>query len=765
MKGQIRRIDALAKVKGKAIYAADLRLEKMLYLKVLRSAYSHAIIKNIDVSEALKVPGVKLVLTAQDVPGVNCQDKERPMLAIDRVRYRGDGVALVAAETTESAAAALKLIKVSYEPLPEIYDPAEALKPGAIAIHGTSNELGRHKVRKGNIEEGFAKADVIIQRRYETSRVQHCAIEPEACLTQMEGADKIVVFCPCKSPFNVRRMVAEALNLKLSQVRVVQTVVGGSFGGKDSDMGIMAARAALVTWRTGRPAKMVYTREESIIEGTKRHPYIMNYKVGATKEGRLCAMEIDIVADAGAYKGKTPLVTWRSAVEATGPYEVPHVKTDIVAAYTNTPVSDALRGFGSPQVNFGIELLMDELALMLDIDPAELRRNNAVQDGSISATGQLLQDVGVSECLEQVTKQADWSNKIAEIKIYNEKQKSKGKLGKRRGIGIACCYRGSALGAGGEGLDAAGAVVSIQKDASVLISCGIGEMGQGFQTVAARIVKEILAVPEETIFYNSLDTSVIPDSGPTVASRGTSLGGSAVIIAAEKVKKTMAEVAAEYLQVPVERIVFVPGKVADSENLEKAISFEDLVKLCLSKEKSLYGFGWYSAPRVWWDGEKGCGDAYFSYTYAADIAEVEVDLATGKVEVLNFYAAHDVGNAISPREVKGQIGGGVAMGIGYALLEEVELKQGATANPNLDGYLLPTAADTGTIHPIIVECKDRHGPFGAKGLGEPATQIVAPAIVNAVCNALGTRFYKLPLSLELVYDEIQNRISPCEREM
>ncbi|MEW6621518.1 MAG: xanthine dehydrogenase family protein molybdopterin-binding subunit [Bacillota bacterium] len=743
MDNSISRIDAVSKVLGKAQYAADIYLKDMLYVKVLRSKYPHAEINHIDTTKARQVPGVHLTLTAKDIPGMCGQEKERPVLCEHRVRYTGDGIALVAAETSEVALKALESIVVDYTPLEVVSNPLDALKTGSISIHSGGNETGRHKVRKGNISEGFEQADLIFEREYKTSRVQHAAIEPEAAVAVMEGHNKITIYCPCKSPFNVRRMVAEALGINLGQVRVVQCVVGGSFGGKDSDMAIMASRVALVTWLSGRSSKMVFTREESLLESTTRHPYILKYRVGATKTGHICAMKIDIIADAGAYQSKTPLVTWRSAVEATGPYNVPHVSIDIVAAYTNNPVSDALRGFGSPQVNFAVELLIDELAAELNIDPLQLRIQNCFSEGAVSATGQVLHDVAILECLQKAAEATDYQRKKSEYTLNN----IAGSKHKKRGIGMACSFRGSALGAGGEGIDAAGAIVSIQKDGTIVISSGIGEVGQGFHTVAARIVMETLGVPLERLIFNQLDTSSVPDSGPTVASRGTVLGGSAVKIAAEKIKDTLLNVATKRLKVSKDILSLENDMVLSKEVSNINIDITEVVKWCFQEEKSLYEFGWYSAPKVWWDSENGCGHAYFSYTYAADVAEVEVDLSTGKVDIIEFTAVHDVGNAINPASVKGQICGGVAMGIGYALTEELNIKDSVLINSNFDTYLLPTSMDVGKIKPIFIEHKDRFGPFGARGLGEPATQIVAPAIINAICDAcLESLYLKLEKS-------------------
>lgn len=741
----VKRLDAVAKVTGRAKYAADLSFPHMAWIKVVRSPVPHALIKEIDWSEARAVGGVLGVFTGKDFPGKVAQEKERPVLAVNRVRYVGEGVAMVAAENEEIAREAARKIRVEYEALPAVLDPLEAMRPEAPQVHGESNIICHHVVRRGNIEEGFAQADIILERTYRTHRVQNAALELETAVAVPEG-DNVVVYCPCKSPFNIRRLVADALALPLNRVIVRETTIGGSFGGKDYDMGVLAARAALVAMLLKRPARISLTREESTIEGTKRHPYVLTYKIGTKKDGTLCALKVHAVADGGAYVSKTPLVTWRSAVEATGPYRIPHVQVDVYGVFTNNVYSDALRGFGSPQVNFATELLMDELAEILGMDPLELRLKNALREGDTGPTGQVMRDVSLITCLNRVAEASGWEDK--------RKNYGREKGYKRKGIGLACSFRGSCLGAGGEGLDAAAAALLIHRDGTADLSCGIVEVGQGSRTAFARIASEILGLPVDRINVNAVDTSRVPDSGPTVASRGTVIGGNAVLKAAEQVRRAMAGVAAELLECSPEEVEFKEGRVGTRDG-SRALSFEELAGECYRRGVSLYGFGWYKAPDVFWDREKGQGEAYFAYVYAASIAEVEVDLETGKVEVLRYYAAHDVGKALNKLEVEGQISGGAAMGIGYALLEDLGLAAGEIRNINYDRYLLPTALDTGTIIPLVVEEPCRFGPLGARGLGEPATQIVAPAIINAVCHAIGSRLYEIPASLEKVLSKVR----------
>lgn len=519
--------------------------------------------------------------------------------------------------------------------------------------------------------------------------------------------------------------------------------MGGSFGGKDEVMFSMAARAALLALKTDRPVKMVNTRDESILESYKRHPYKMKYKVGATKEGKLVAMEIKCLADSGAYACQTPFVTWRSVVQATGPYEVPHVRTDTYGYYTNNVYTGAMRGYGSPQIIFAQESLMDELAEELKMTPRALRLKNIYHNNSITASGQKLDNHQVS--LEEVIDKAvEASNYKEKYRGYSEPQSGD----KKRGIGMAISFRGCSLGA--EATDAAGAIVAIQRDGSILISCGLAENGEGLKTVFTQIAAEELGVGIKRINYMEVDTSVSPESGATVASRSTILGGNAVKNAACQLKEILAKIVAAEFKIRVDNLDFKNENIYEKNKEQKIISFDEAVNLANQKREFLSAFGWYKAPDISWDEETGQGRPYFTYVYGCQIAEVEVDTATGQIEVLKMTAAHDVGKAINPATLKGQIYGGVMMGLGYGIMEEVETVQGYIKNTNFDEYLIPTIKDMPEISPIIVENPDPHGPYGAKSIGEPTLELGAPAIANAVAQATGKRIRHLPLNLERV---------------
>jgi len=542
--------------------------------------------------------------------------------------------------------------------------------------------------------------------------------------------------------FSSRRSVAAALKLDLNRVQIIQATLGGSFGGKDEVMTAMCCRAALLALATGRPVKMVNTREESMLESYKRHPYVLYYKWGAKRDGSITAMEARCIADGGAYASMSPFVTWRSVVQATGPYHCENVKTDVYAVYTNNNYTGAMRGFGSPQVNFAIESMMDELAEKLGKNPLEIRLQNGFEDGSVTATGQkLTHRVSLKEVLTKATEAADFVTKW-------RANRSAPAAPVKRGIGLACSYRGVSLGA--EGTDAAGTIVSVQTDGSVIVSSGITDMGQGAQTQMSQIAAEVLGISMDRIQFLNTNTSRVPDSGPTVASRGTIMGGSAAKKAAEIVRATLLSVGADMTGLPTDALDLRGNYLIDDRSGERLASFAELAAAGFRAGKPMYGFGWHKSPPTSWNEHDGTGEAYFTFVYGANVAEVEVDTETGKANVVDFVSCHDVGKAINRNTVLGQIYGGVAMGLGYGLLEEFDFEDAVPKQVNFDEYLIPTSLDVPRIQGIIVENEDAAGPFGAKSIGEPANELAAPAIVNAIANATGRRLCEIPANLERV---------------
>ncbi|UCF77891.1 MAG: xanthine dehydrogenase family protein [Candidatus Eiseniibacteriota bacterium] len=758
----VPNVDAVDKVTGRAKYGADHDRKGQLYGRVKYSEHPHALILSIDVSRAVNLSGVRAVLTHADIPGENSFGTAVPhqvVLCSEKVRYLGDVVAIVAADSEEIAAKAVESITVKYKILPVVSDPVEALSPRSPAVHAGGNLCVHQKVRKGDVGTGFSQSEVVLEREYATQKVEHAYMEPEAVLAEPGENGGITVTGSVQNLYSIRRGLARVLALPLGRVRVRQATLGGSFGGKDEAMTALCCRAALLALKTGRPVKMVNTRENSMRESYKRHPYRMKYKVGADRRGFLKAMEITIHADAGAYAAMSPFVTWRSTVQATGPYVVPNVRTDVYAAYTNNCYTSAMRGFGSPQVCFGSESLMDELAEKLGMDPLEVRLKNTLRGRSTTATGQKLNHtVSVGEALLNVTKKGRFLKTRASNRKHNERSHPK------KGVGISCSYRGVSLGA--EGVDAAGVTVSLQTDGSVVASSGLVDMGQGAATTISLMVAEELGVTVDRIRFLGADTSRLPDSGPTVASRTSFMAGQAARRACKEIVERIRPVASEVLGCPVDSLLFRNNWVSHSTERtrrgpgsrkagrgragRKRLRLGELASLCFARGVSLFAHGWYRAPATSWDERTGQGDAYFTFVYGANLAEVEVDTETGTVRVTRFVSSHDVGRVLNLNGARGQVYGGVAMGLGYALFEEYAEQDGRPSLENFDEYLLPTVSDVPETEIVFIENPDRLGPYGAKSLGEPACEIAAPAIANAVCDALGMRVRELPLTLERV---------------
>ncbi len=730
------RPDAVEKVKGRAVYAADLFFEDMLYAKVLRSKYPHARLVKIDTSEAKALSGVAAVLTAEDIPGEKNHGLARPdwpVLAYDKVRYLGDAIAIVAAETEEIAEEALELIEVEYEPLPIVSSPEQALlEPGASPVHGEGNILEHIKVRKGDVERGFSQAEIVVENEFWTPSGDHCFLEPEAGVATIEE-DRITVYVGSQIPFADRRQIAASLVIPEEKVRVIQTRVGGAFGGKE-DISVQI-HAALLAQATGRPVKLVWSRQESMIAHPKRHQTSIWMKTGATSEGKLLAVEARILGDSGAYASLGPYVMTRAATHLTGPYEVPHVKVDCYATYTNNPPAGAYRGFGAPQAHFAAESQMDILAHELGLDPLELRRRNALRVGSATATGQVLKEsVGLVKTIDKVAQATEgWP---AWMEVAPE--------GKRRGLGVACAYKN--VGLGGSAPDSAGTTVEVLEDGRVGVRAGAAEVGQGIVAVLAQVVAEELGLSHEEVKVLVADTALTPNGGATTASRQSFITGNAARLAAQEVKRTLAGVVGEALGVPADSLIFERERIQAEDG--RWLTLEEAAHLAKEKGRSLSATSIYTAPRTVNLGEKG--DAHFAYGYATQAAQVEVDITTGEVKVVRVVAAHDVGRAINPLAIEGQLEGGVLMGLGFALMEDFSMREGVPQKTVLTKYRIPTAKEVPEIIPIIVEEETSEGPYGAKGVGEITSIPTCPAIINAIYDAIGVRMRRLPATPERI---------------
>lgn len=752
---KVKRVDAYEKVTGKAIYGDDIRLVDMLHAAVRYTDIPVAKIKSIDCKDARQIEGVEKIALYNDIVG---QTRLGPIrsdqyaIVKDEVFFSGDVIAVVAARTKKIALKAADLIKVEYEPKEGIFDPREAIKPKARLIHPEykSNVMVHYPVRKGNVERGFSESDHVIERKYKTGFHEHAYIEPESVTVVPDPSSKgFKVYGSIQNPFTTRKVVALFMGLNMNQINVFGSVIGGSFGGKDDIINYMACRCALLSKLTNKPVKLTYTRENSLKESYKRHPYYMTYKVGFNNNGKLKSMKINIIADCGAYSSQTFFVTWRSVVQATGPYEIENVKTDIKGVYTNNTYTAAFRGFGSPQVIFAQESLMDEIAETCGISAREIRKINGFKQGGITASGQVLDrhTVSLDEVIDKALAKANYYTKM---KKYTELNKKNGRY--KYGIGFSCSYRGCALGA--EGTDATSAIVSVQADGSIYVLTGLNENGQGMRTTFSQVAAEVLGTNLDKIVFLEPQTATITDGGPTVASRGTIMGGNAVIIAAKQVKKRIFGVIKKELEVKdIDETVWKEGMISrkvPDQNI-KPISFDDAAEKAYWAGENLSAYGWYNAPAVSWNEETGQGNAYFTYVYGSHVADIRIDTSTGKIEVNNITAAHDVGKVLNKLGAEGQVYGGVTQGFGYAVIEDYNIQQGIVKSDNLDNYLIPTIKDIGNIDPILIENEDIDGPFGGKSLGEPTLELSSSAINNALKFATGKHSYELPLTLEKVF--------------
>jgi xanthine dehydrogenase molybdenum-binding subunit len=743
------RPDAVAKVTGRAKYTDDLQFEGMLHARVKRAMVPSAIVKRIDVSKAKALPGVVAVLTAEDIPG----ERNHGLVIYDwpimvgvgeRVRYVGDAIAIVAAETREIATQALDLIEVEFEPLPVITDPVQAAQPDAPKIHPNGNLLKHIKVRKGDVEQGFAEADVILEHTFFTPMHDHAFLEPECSIARPTPDGRMEVYVGSQIPYADRQQIARALGWPESRVHVVGQLMGGGFGGKEDIAGQI--HAALLAHATGRPVKLLFDRHESLIVHPKRHATQIRVKVGAKLDGRLTAVETELYGDTGAYASLGEKVMTRATTHSSGPYEVPHVKADCYAMYTNNPPAGAFRGFGVMQSAFAIESIMDMLAERLGIDPVELRRKNALRVGSVTNTGQVLrQSVGLLECIEKVEAEMrclGGPNPFAPKPVPGAPHLV-------RAWGFAVGYKNTGLGGGAP--DKAGAEVELRRDGTFQVRTSSAELGQGLPTVLQLIAAEELNQSPKRIDVLLMDTDLTPDGGPTTASRQTFVTGNAVRYAARALKELLTSELSERYDVPPEQIRFVEGLAQINGH---TLSLQQVAEEMLASGRPPVTSYTYWAPATRPLGEGG--DMHFAFSFAAQAAEVEVNTRTGEVKVLRMIIANDVGYAINPLGLRGQIEGGAIMGIGHALTENFIVKEGHVVTDRLARYRTPSIVHTPEIISFVVEHPVEEGPYGAKGVGEIVLIPTPAAITNAIYNAVGVRVDRLPVDQEMICKALNN---------
>jgi CO/xanthine dehydrogenase Mo-binding subunit len=741
----VQRVDGLEKITGQAKYTADFLVQNALIVRPVWSRHPHALIKKIDKAPALRVAGVECVITSADIRGENqCgyYTDDQPFLASDKVRQVGDIVALVVARDAEAAWAGADAVEVEYEQLPAVFEPKAALA-GNFKIHDEKSP-GGVKIRKGDVDQAFQECDLIVERTYSAGSQDHAYLEPEAAIGIPEGRHGMTVISTNQNPFRSRNTVARVLGRPQSEVRIITPYLGGGFGGKDTYGPIISTLAAVAAEHTGRPALVVFTRHESFAYRYKRCPFEIRYKSGATKDGKLKAIEVEYTCDAGGYSAHVLGLMKRAAYHATGVYEVPNCKVTGVAVYTNNVPVAAFNGFGNPQMGFAIESQIDLLAEGLNIDPVEFRLNNALVPGSRTGTGQLLDhSVGVKQLIEKVAQRADWTSK--------RKEPAETRKGaKKRGVGMGCSWHG--CGTTGLKHDWAGASVILQRDGSVNYCTGIVEIGQGTITSHAMMVAETLGIPYEWVKVDANDTSRMPDSGETHAQRGTFIGGTAAVDAALKLRERLNSLAGTMLGCSQGEVAIEEGLVYNRNDASRKLPFKDLVTGMYERGMSPAEYGFIKAQRGYPDPETGQGVPYAAYTFGCTVAEVEVDVETGQVEVLKLYPGIAAGKIIQPDIVRGQVNGCGVLGLGYGLMETVVREGGRMVNDSFGDYMIPTILDKPEMEPyVMVEDEYQYSGFGAKGVGEIALISTPLAIANAVYAATGTRFYSLPLSPEQVY--------------
>jgi len=722
------RVDAVGKVTGETLYPGDINLPNQAYMKILFANRPHAVIKTLNTSKAEKYPGVIAVFTAKDVPnneyGLIMPDQ--PVLCgpgstkpyAERVRFIGDQVALVIAETEQIAAEALSLVEIEYEDLPVVTDPLKAMEDDAILLHPDkgSNIFGRYRIRKGDVEKAFDESDVIVEGVYQTPAQEHAYLQPEAGLGYIDEEGRVTVIVGGQWTHEDQEQIAHALALPLEKVRVIYPAIGGAFGGRE-DMSVQIV-LALAAWRLhqrgiDRPVKIIWSREESIIGHHKRHPYHIRAKWGAKRDGRVLAAEVEVVADGGAYAYTSTKVLGNATLMCTGPYSIPNVKVDSYAVYTNNLPNGAFRGFGGPQGAFAAEMQMNKLAEALGIDPVEIRMRNLLDEGDLLSVGTPLPaGVSIKKVVEACAKSAGWVKGEDGWHRPAGFQVKTGQAHLKRGIGFACAFKNVGFSFGAP--ENCWAIIELHGNAEIekaVLYHAAAEVGQGSHTVLVQMAAEALGLPLEKVELVAADTAVTKNSGSVSASRMTFMAGNAIRGAAEKA-------------------------LEEWKNEERPARAEFQ----------------YRPPRTTpYDPETGKSEPNFAYGYVAEAVEVEVDIETGQVRLVNVICADDVGKAVNPQQVQGQVEGAVVQAAGYAILENFIQQDGQVLTKTLSTYLIPTILDIPEkVESIILEYADPRGPWGARGMGEMPYLPLAPAVGAAIRNAIGKWFDQFPYTPERI---------------
>ncbi len=741
-----QRIDGVDKVTGAAKYATDLRFDNMLYAGLLRSPHAHAAVTHIDTSEAEKLPGVKAVATIFDVPKViqywfflRTEKKKKQMFLYDNiVRFIGDPVLAIAASNEDTLKKALSLVTVEYKPLKAIHDPHVALKETEVSIHKNGNIAFKVNKEFGNIQDGFKAADIIVENTYHTSKQKHASIEPiGTCVASFQTNGKLTVYSSTQLPHWSQHYLAKALNLSLNKVRVIKPFTGGAFGGRCGVVHGLEVMCSYLSRKALRPVKMSFTREEDFSATETRHPMTIRMKTGATHEGVITANEVEILSDTGGYGTHYIGVIADCLSTGVGLYKIPNYSFSGTVVYTNKSMCGALRGYGNPQMNFAQESQIDIIAQKIGMDPMVLKLNNYRKQGEIDPVlNERILSNGLEECLEKGAEASGWNKK-------QTRRQNNGMI--KKGIGLSIMLHGT--GAARALPDPGSATIMINSDGTANLHTAAADEGQGNRTVLAQVASEILGIEFEDISVSEPDTDTTPLDCGTHGSRQAYCGGLSVRDAAMDVRKKMLSYATKLLGLKHNQLLIKKGVIYEKTNPNHNISIKDMMRKIQIEDMSICKQLIGSAS--------GVAPAMPGY-YGAIFAEVEVNLQTGVVNVLKLTSAFDVGCAINPDLVRGQIVGGGVMGIGFALTEGLQLKDGHVLNPNFTDYRLLRSCDVPEILPIIVESNEPTGPFGAKGIGEGSMVNVASAISNAICHATGVRLTDLCMTPEKILHGIKN---------
>lgn len=745
------QVDAVERVSGAAQFVADITLPGMLWGKVLRSPLPHARIAHIDVSRALRLPGVKAVVTAEDTPKTRFGPMvpDNTILAVDRVRFVGEEVAAVAAVDEDTAEEALELIRVDYEELPAVFDPLVALEPGSPQLHehASNNVAHRFYVERGDVEGALREAEYVFEERFVTSQAYHSYLEPMACIASWDLRGRVTMYLSTQVPHLARLTYAKALGLPPGRVRIIKPYVGGGFGAKlEHPLHLVCA---VLAQKAGRPVKIVNSREEDFMAANPRVQLVIDLKLGFKRDGTIVAKVVRVVGRNGGRTHYAPAVVSTACYRIDALYHFGSVKEEGLTVYTNTVPTSAFRGFGNPQSTFAVESALDVAAEALGLDPITIRLKNAVRSGDITIHGWRVQSCGLEECIRRATALAGWSEKKKSKKPYH-------------GIGLACCNHVSGNRGVFAAYDGASAVVHVNAQGQATLYAAEGDMGQGQNTVLAQIVSEETGIPINDIKVAFVDTDISPFGLGSYASRSSLMGGRAVHAAAIEVRRQLLGAAAELLGCREEELDLRGGRAVLRDDPERYISVQEIAEYLVFQKghgEPIIGRGSFSPDTVPPDPHTKYGNISPAYPFACHVAEVEVDPETGQVTVLSYVAAQDVGRILNLTTAEGQVHGGVAMGIGTTLMERMIEENGKILNPNFLDYRVPGPLDLPRIQALFVESVDPAGPYGAKGLGEPALNPVHAAIGNAISDAIGVRFTKIPITPEVILEALHAKAS------